>query len=968
MSHCRYVFRGYIKSLLQRDALWQSRFNHQYLVFGKLWYQHRMRDGALVEIDIEEEHTGLQQADEQDDDESLMEDEAQADDDAAAAKHAEHEDLVQQRRACALIIQDRGKLPLPHAGMAVSLLLHRTQSLPQHSGNSALTYRDYLYTVVYVKSWKCTSELKTPTLKAAFCDIEAALSADRTRYEQTTQLAAAGTLSKSAVARQSLNNMSAFVVPDPVITADLKVLATGDKTHTMQLRTLCTGATRSAEFVLAAIHTFGNAYALGQCHLHGLLPGGASSDKLANELRLDGATVHDISAAELAAIGRMRAGDTPLPTQLFFGARDALPLFAASAAVSQWQGVQWFAARDKKLTAGMRKYLKAELPSYLSKSVTPEEVLALAHSLHCEQQVWWRSEQDMFDATPLLAAVQVKSARRQKESAQAEESEAEEEGAESKAQSKQVKLVKAAIALLVHAGVWHNVPVQTKRRLRAMQQWRRTPDGSLWFCTERRYALVSAVASHALRLMPHITLTYGTGQPIAPAANALYVYSGPEPSVVLDGGASDSFLLLPLYVLLERQQYTENDDFFVCELLAFRRVVLCDAHLLDMASLAQLMSLIVCARALAPDVQFEMHGDPILNSPFRDMVRSLCFRCTSHADVSESLRGGSSRVKQVFDEHLQMFSGELAPARQHVNLIQACYEASLMTKSDIGRQSLAAALVHFAVREQRDTVQCLARQLLQDSVKRERAPARWLLLCSSYREAGAALYPQLAEAAGSIKAEWSEALRRHFCTLANTPQRAAEFVCFVSPYVGYQRQCVRVLEFYAMICTPPESVNIQKVHCHELDTNRHTYHAAVSLDCAQLYLALELRQFSAIDHRVCCHTWAENIISVARHRHELCSQSFVMARDALPFNALRCQIRKPAGAMVLCGVNFRFEDVYRTFAQASVWDEQAYCVVNLDRLALPAQLSKRYPEPNTFLGDLLRAGVLGENEEDEENI
>lgn len=967
MSQRRYVMRGFIKSLVHRDASWKSRFHQTFLIIGCLTYQYRMRDGTQAEVAVEDEYA-IEQEDEFVDDESLAEECAEEKEEEEEEKEKEEangkaEEVVQQRRACALIVQDNGKLPLPHVGMAVSLLLERKELLPEYATNPEPTHRDYLYTIIYVKSWQCTGELKTLAFKAAFCDIDAAMREDRSRYEQTASLMVAGTRAKSVTAKQLLDYMSIFVVPDHYIAADVKRLSVGDRMHTMSLTALC-AVRATSDFSVGAIHAFGNGFALGQGNLHALLPNRENIDTAANALRLDGTSVHDITAAELAALRRMCLNEA-LTTQLFFGARDTIPLFAIGSVASQWPGVQWFAARDKKLTAGMCKYLKQELPTFLSKAVEPAAVFALAHSLHCEQQVWWRREHEMFDATLLLAAVQVKSHRRQTAQPAADESsEAEEEGAEVKDKANRVKLVKAAIALLLHAGVWRHVPVQTKRRLRALNQWRRTPDGSLWFCTERQHALTNTLANCALKLMPKIVLTHGTGQAIVPTHDTLYVPCGPESTVAAHG--SDNFLILPLHVFLERQQYIDNDDFFVVELLAFRRVVLHDAHLLEKAPLVQLMTLILAAKSIAPDLQFEMQGDPVLASPFREMVRSLCFHSSTYA-----VDARSNRVRKVFDEHKELFSGE-RNKRKRISLIQACVEASRMTKSDAGRQALVAALMHFALSKEDDVTwpdaidKCLARQFVQDSLKRDRAPARWMLMCSSYGEAGTFLYPQLAHAAGTIGEKWARTLSAHFAMLAKTPQAAAEFVCFASPYIGYQRQCVRVLEFYAMIRAPEDGFDMQKTDCTLMADERHTDQAAVSLDCAQLYIAVELQQFPAIDHRICCHTWAENVMRVARHRHELCSQSFVMSRDALPFDALHCQVRKPAGTIVMCGANFRFEDAYRTFAQASVWHDQPYMIVNLDAATLPAQLAKRYPDRDTFLGDLLRAGTMEEEEADDQ--
>jgi hypothetical protein len=532
----------------------------------------------------------------------------------------------------------------------------------------------------------------------------------------------------------------------------------------------------------------------------------------------------------------------------------------------------------------------------------------------------------MFDAAKLLAAVN--KSRRWRSS----------ELANPPVENVGGGLFDGALRLLLRVGAWRRVPERTAQRMLALQHWRREHDSSLWLATERRYALVGRIASYLQRLQPQLAQTEYTGVPLCASANTLYIYCATR---IAKRNDARSAAALPLYSLLLPLAYDANDDRALFELLAFRRVVLYDVHVLDRESLLRVLALLDAAHAVGA-LEVVLAGDARLKSTlFAEIVGASCFR-RAELGVDDAALDARAVVRPMHDEYDTLFVGVPAKKPDPVAALRRACRLAVHTSAD---------------REQ------LIREILQTSDPRALEHAlrddggmsryRWLLACGTFKEAAESVYTALRDASARCHAEaWAADVTRHFALLCERPQRAAEFLFIISPYVGYLNQCARVLNLY-MLERPPLSGDVlAESACALLRVGRSSPVQVVSLDCALLVLELEPEQF-AINHTVCCGTWAPNVMRAARHRTELCAQSFVLARDALPLGSRDGTSKRPHTTCALFGANYRFDDVYAIYSHASPARHQRFLTFGANADALRAALDKRYAAPRTFLADLL---------------
>lgn len=106
--------------------------------------------------------------------------------------------------------------------------------------------------------------------------------------------------------------------------------------------------------------------------------------------------------------------------------------------------------------------------------------------------------------------------------------------------------------------------------------------------------------------------------------------------------------------------------------------------------------------------------------------------------------------------------------------------------------------------------------------------------------------------------------------------------CTVAPFIGFGGYCYRI-EAAWLLARPPAiaTAAFSSSECIRLTTTD-----AVSLDDQRLFVQMPAECSLTIDHRVCCSSWAPNVMHVAAHRTSVCAQSFPMARHALPFHPL----------------------------------------------------------------------------------
>lgn len=120
----------------------------------------------------------------------------------------------------------------------------------------------------------------------------------------------------------------------------------------------------------------------------------------------------------------------------------------------------------------------------------------------------------------------------------------------------------------------------------------------------------------------------------------------------------------------------------------------------------------------------------------------------------------------------------------------------------------------------------------------------------------------------------------------NTRQVLETLFFTASPYIGFRGRCFRVAHVWQAHRVPDnrhygwreEHLFVMDIRTEE--NNREA--AAFSLDDPLLFVALDRGDDNVDDHTECCNTFDPGVMHVMTHRHELIGQSFPLARDALP--------------------------------------------------------------------------------------
>jgi hypothetical protein len=130
----------------------------------------------------------------------------------------------------------------------------------------------------------------------------------------------------------------------------------------------------------------------------------------------------------------------------------------------------------------------------------------------------------------------------------------------------------------------------------------------------------------------------------------------------------------------------------------------------------------------------------------------------------------------------------------------------------------------------------------------------------------------------------------------------------------------------------------------------------LDLDDPRLLIELdpESSEFDECDHRLCCRTWAPRVMHVATHRHQLCSQSFVLARDALPLNerGVELVLCAPLGDGDDSGA-FCYDDLHAALIDACAPSTERVVLAGVQRDRVPALLVARRTPPQQQLASAL---------------
>lgn len=935
-----YVFRGRIVTLLVKDTSLLSRHDERYAVQGKLWFQGRRAGGGTIEVDIDEEPENANflypSAEEAGEGSSEAEEE-----DEPGARQEPVEQSVQRRRLCVLVLHDTGQLVLPHVGMWFSALLIRGGLLSAaEGGTSAKTYRDHEYVVQRVMNWFAARSVSLHDIWLEVADLKRA---DQQAYQASMNLERAGVRERSQTAsagkmsgKPKLNNKN---VND--------ILKRVGRRQLTSLWALCSLETSTCKLGAPVMSALGNYYALAQTALVATVGQQTNLAEMLSKLRVSARVACQTSMCELVVLYNMYCEHEKSAPHLllFFGARDVLPQHGALAGtvVDTWQGMIWSPFKGGvRLGNAMRACVETELADAVLENIDdPVDVFVLAYELHREQQRWLATDNnDMFDAGKLLAAV-IKNRRwHHRRRREDDDSSSEEDPVTA-------TLFDAALRFMFRVGAWRRVPESTAQRLLMMQHWKREHNASLWLTTERQYGWLSRVVTFLRGAQPVLARQDYTGAPIALRAHTLYLYCAtpiilpPSQKVPPLGAAAAA-----LYTMLDRARYDDNDERFVLEVAAFQRVILYDAHMLDRARLVPTLALLARAKALVGDqLQVEIHGDDTLHSWFADVYKANCF---SHAS-GELTRSTDFAPTPMHDEFDDVFVQPQRKREQYDVLRDACRMAP---QNAANQQAFIAELMKTAGSGINNQSARAAEMLAGQT-----DAWRWLVLADTHKEAVASVYaPLRVSVALRANENWARELARFLGLLCDSEHERTDLVSYMSPYVAYYNQCVRIETLYVLRKPARMDAVLDEQSCQRLHIEeRSSLIQVASLDSAQLYMALDVASMAGIDHRICCRTWASNVLHVARHRAELCSQSFTMARHAMPHKPLRQSARRPPHTTGLLFANsYRFDDVYVALARAACSSaRETFVSFNLSEPELKAALEKRYGTPRTYLTDML---------------
>jgi hypothetical protein len=246
---------------------------------------------------------------------------------------------------------------------------------------------------------------------------------------------------------------------------------------------------------------------------------------------------------------------------------------------------------------------------------------------------------------------------------------------------------------------------------------------------------------------------------------------------------------------------------------------------------------------------------------------------------------------------------------------------------------------------------------------------RWIIVASSFESTTQVLrwlamqLRLVTETKGSMTKSQAQILAECIEKLARKPRLLESSLLMISPFVGFRNQCLRVQRVYVMrhrITSLDDPVT--EHDCVLVSTSHSDVRQMISLDSDAILLSLQQTNMGE-DHRLCCGTWDSCVIRVARHRAELVSQSFAMARDALPYDAAAFGgTGGTTETALLFGKECTFDDVYIATVRAS-YNAKRFVIYH-DPLTddFTAGLQRRQAKPRTFLGDVFATILAGEEQ------
>ncbi len=832
-----------------------------------------------------------------------------------------------KRRVVLVVVDFDRKLPLVHAGMRLSGRLRRGRALPTSLGQ-VHSFNEYEYEVVFVRS--CSQvEFSRGIYEKLLCT------------EQTWRVLDE---SRTAIGRQQRRNGR-----DELARSRLSLLPTLVRAPMPpgSFATLVSLAQGSVALKPVVLNHLGNRYASARGSLV-LVPHG-DVVALAHHLGLDGARCERAPLADLVSIATFVDQFTPATVTvdaLFFGAR--VPLLIEGSASTALAGSP--GARFSIQALRAKELLNEYVPNALARA-TPE-----------------KSEEEEEEEI-----------EEEEESGEEEEQEeAEEEGGSKSPSGPVVVLTLAhemyrAAFFLQRAGYGQGVFSVRKIAQKATEERPTTPlrlnaavdflfaarvwvdlgDGlaASWRDYCHASAIIRAVDSSSRRgaalincggLVPSNFYANSTEMWRALCRRSLL----PSPVVVsrvlwvvaaCTPARADTALPLASLVSYEslfgHNNHDDNAARYALEIAAgYDAVVLCDAHVL---SSAQLVGALQFFDEMQRGIRLLLSGDVAARG--------------GETTFSELFASGRLATHSVVDELSAVKLGDTVWLRQAVSLA-----ANSATWRERLVQQLLEAPLEVDVCALPHAPQLIERfHSLADSIGKR----RYIVVAQTGLELLflTTLVREFDELAPTTTSRHVATLGEQFSAMMPCAERALEStVLFVAPFVGIDgARCVRVSDAWRLDTLPDDrtaSIDVRLAVRITIDPCNAT-NAAFSLNDPLLFVRLDEVGGNAVDHRVCCRSWSPTVMHVARHRNQLCSQSFPMARRALP---LVCEDEVET---VLCFVehptSFCYDDFYDALLTATPLPGPL-ALAMLDRARFAAQLGTRRTRTQTLLSRLLK--------------
>jgi len=932
--------------------------------------------------------------------------EAGQDNTASAEEEGEEEGGAQRRRGPSertpLIVRDaKGCIPFVHSGMYISVCAERGDL--RQGVSEAHDWRDYEYRVLYVKRSAAASKMRAVDWRRALSTISVHDAVKRARESESRQSSRQRAPVIFPIKRREKPLIDALVAASSatnLCVADARMPeVTGWLRDQMWARyALEHGALNLLHTDLA--ETIGNlrldAWRAAQapiCDLDelGRLIAEHCAAALAKQKRgASGAA--DEQAADADDEPKKKAPPPPPPPLklVFFGAAVPLPAHhgAAGDLLASWPGITTKGLTKRQCSALVNTWSDPGERAVLTQAEA-HNVLQLAVNMHRFRFNVQRSAHDERWCDTVFGA---------KRTARYVARNNNNGGPFGVERSEQ------AIDFLMRERVW--MPAYGRRGQRltlasfvgaAAMQF----DTEAYCCTARDWASEKALADELLALDP-LLVDVGVDQQLChtgslDALESLLI----DRQVVLEGtdaldvlwltaGNSPGARLRSVDALIAHAQHDTNEDRYAAELLCYDAVVICDTQRLSRAEL-----LLVCRALRRVSAQrAELIGIGGEQPPFGvallgDVSKAAGVGAFVHAYRSEALRSVAYRASDNETQQSQIslaFSiseedeGAEADAarpvsvseeRKQVNWLQmALHNAA---DDAVWRTQLLKQM--FGVRSEARRTLCVlprASQIVErfdnavDDGSQFYGTCRWLLLAEKHQllsDTWRALGDELVTRNTPHLVTLGAQLR----TMASAPhaQSAAErTVLFAAPFVGWRRRAVRVTRAWIA------SARLESTKTHfERDSRllfvdaRADSRPALDLDEPRLLIELmpDNSDFVDCDHRVCCRTWAANVMHVAVHRAQLSSQSFVLARDALPLyepktELVACAPLVPSSVVERAHEGaFCYDDLRAAFIDAAGPLVERLVLAGVTRVRAPAMLAERRGVPQQQLERILRS-------------